>query len=350
LHHEGKPFVAYLHLESETRIPVMTEGVTISTGNGDELQVFAESLEAAVAAIDYLIRVASVGSLLRGHMLHVAPHGPSHQGQAIRVSLRPQIDEERIVLPAEVLNVVKRTIDARLRFHRVLQHHGHISKTGILLHGVPGTGKTLVAKYLIGACQNHTAIVPAGMDRETIREAFRLAAYLQPALIIIEDVDLLGERRETNANVTGLQELMNELDGLAPSTEAIVVMTTNRPDVLEPALASRPGRVSQAVQFPLPDRELRERLLRMFCSRADVSQVSFGTWIDRTEGASPAFLEELTKKAILSAAARSHDPSETANVSLSDENFDQAMHELVVFGGPLTTKILGFARSTDPTP
>jgi ATP-dependent 26S proteasome regulatory subunit len=200
---------------------------------------------------------------------------------------------------------------------------------------------------LIGACQNHTAIVPMGMEAETIREAFRLASYLQPALIVIEDVDLLAARRETNANVTGLQELMNEMDGLAPGAEAIVLMTTNRPEVLEPALAARPGRVSQAIHFPLPDADLRLRLLALFCSAADVAGVNFSHWVERTKGASPAFLEELAKRAILLAAERLEQDARSANVRLTDDDFDRGIHELVVFGGALASRLLGFPMAEE---
>ena len=179
------------------------------------------------------------------------------------------------------------------------------------------------------------------MEAETIREAFRLAAYLYPSLLVVEDVDLLAERRETNANVTGLQELMNEMDGLAPTAETVVLMTTNRPELIEPALASRPGRVSQAIHFPLPDRALRGKLLALFCGPADTSRVRFDSWVDRTEGASPAFLEELVKKALIFAIER-QPPEGSEPIQLTDQDLDHAIHELVVFGGELTTNLLGF--------
>ncbi|MBW3600487.1 MAG: AAA family ATPase, partial [Planctomycetes bacterium] len=346
LFREEQPFAAYLQTPAEAPAVDHEEGFEqLGVSHGIKLQVFAESVDEAARVLEYVLRVASVSSVYRGKMLHVSPRGSGLPGQTIRVADRPLIDPERIVLPPHVLEVVRRSVSARLEFHNLLQRHGHISKTGILLYGPPGTGKTLVAKQLIGACQNHTAVVPAGMETETIREAFRLAAYLQPALIVIEDVDLLAARRESNANVTSLQELMNEMDGLLPSTEAIVLMTTNRPDVLEPALASRPGRVSQAVLFPLPDAPLREKLLRMFCAKADVTQVNFPQWIERTDGASPAFLEELSKRAILFAAERLVHSSSSDAVKLTDADFDRAIHELVVFGGSLTSRLLGFPEN-----
>lgn len=341
LFYQGRPFAAYLGPSATHQY--QDDYVDAPAPSGTNLQVLAESLDDAREIVNYLFRVAATQSVYRGMMLHVT--APKFRGQlpTITVAERAQVGLQRIVLPAPVLEVLDRTISTRLAYHELLKRHGHSSKTGILLHGPPGTGKTLMARHLIGSAQNHTAIVPMGMEAETIREAFRLAAYLQPALVVIEDVDLLAERRESNANVTGLQELMNEMDGLGTSAEAIVIMTTNRPEVLEPALAARPGRVSQAISFPLPDTELRERLLKLFCNRADVSAVNLPHWVERTDGASPAFLEELVKRAIIFAAQRST-PAGKETIALTDADFDAAIHELVVFGGTLTSKVLGFAR------
>lgn len=259
----------------------------------------------------------------------------------MRVAEIPKTEREQIILPSEVLDVIHRSMLGRLRFAKLLEFHGHSSKTGILLHGMPGTGKTLVSKYLINLCKEHTAIIPTGMETETIREAFRMAVYLQPGIIIIEDVDLLAERRETNANITGLQELMNQLDGLTPSRDAIILMSTNRPEIIKSALASRPGRVSQAVAFPLPDSEHREKLLRLFCKAADISSLQVSRWVERTEKASPAFLEELVKLAMIIAAERLDVSEPDVALVLNDSDFDQAIHELVVFGGQIASNVLG---------
>ncbi len=346
LHLEEVPFAATLHTVTASRYEHMEEAVAVRQ-SGEKLQIFARSIDEGTAVINGLMRTASEHSVYRGKLLKVSPNGPGVPGQAIRMTERTNVDIEKIVLPAEIFDVLERSIAARLKYHGLLQRHGHISKTGILLHGAPGTGKTLVCKHLIGSCDQYTTIVPAAMETDTIREAFRLAAYLHPSLVVIEDVDLLAERRETNANVTSLQELMNEMDGLSPTAETIVLMTTNRPELLEPALASRPGRVTQAILFPLPDRELREKLLRLFCGPADIGQVDLTNWIDRTDGASPAFLEELTKKAIIFAAERAPADAVDETLTLTDRDFDQAIHELVIFGGNLTSNTLGFPTSPE---
>ncbi len=308
--------------------------------SSQKLEVYSRNLAHASSVIRDLLALASQHSIYRGKLL-------SLDAQAIRMYARPSIGEDRLVLPDELLALIKRSVVSRMEYHEVLHAAGHESKTGVLLHGAPGTGKTLVSKFLISQCPKHTAIVPIAMDPETIRKAFTMAAYLQPSIVVIDDVDLLAERRESNSNLNGLQELMNELDGMLPSTQAIVLMTTNRPSVLEPALASRPGRVSQAIYFPLPDDRDRERLIKLFTRKLNIAEINLPLWIERTRGASPAFIEELVKKAIVFSAMRAASPTSLPD-KLNDTDFDSAIHELVVLGGSLTTNILGFPDPNSP--
>src|SRR5260370_12130807 len=85
---------------------------------------------------------------------------------------------------------------------------------------------------------------------------FQLARFLQPAMIVIEDVDLIARKREEMhgpCEESMLNKLLNEMDGLREDAAVLFVLTTNRPEHLEAALASRPGRIDQAIEFPLPD-------------------------------------------------------------------------------------------------
>ncbi len=166
-------------------------------------------------------------------------------------------------------------------------------------------------------------------------------------ILLIEDVDLIAVQRQRSTRGTPLlHELLDELDGLAPESRTVVLMTTNRPDVLEPALASRPGRVSQAIEIPLPDADCRLRTLQLFTAKLDVAGVQLSDWVSRTEGASPAFLEELVRRAILFAVDRPlPEMSESAansRTSISDEDLSAAMSEILTSGGRLTQRLLGY--------
>ena len=131
------------------------------------------------------------------------------------------------------------------------------------------------------------------------------------------------------------------MDGLADDADVLFLLTTNRPDILEPALAARPGRVDQAFEIPLPDADCRRRLFALYCQRLTLGSVDLERCIQRTEGASAAFIRELLRKAALFAADEGSD-------CIQDKHLNEAIYELVVEGGTLTRSLLGFA-SGQPT-
>ena len=94
-----------------------------------------------------------------------------------------------------------------------------------------------------------------------------LARLLQPAMVVIEDVDLIARDRERHGGPceeSMLNWLLNEMDGLKEDADILFILTTNRPEELEGALAGRPGRIDQAIEVPLPDDAGREKLVRLY--------------------------------------------------------------------------------------
>src|SRR5947199_8811656 len=121
-----------------------------------------------------------------------------------------------------------------------------------------------------------------------------LQLSLAAATGIIEDVDLIVEERthqEVGCNAL-LFELLNQMDGLASDSDVLFLLTTNRPDILEPALAARPGRVDQAFEIPLPDEDCRRRLFELYGKGLNMKVNNIDSIIKRTEGASGAFICE----------------------------------------------------------
>ncbi len=171
-----------------------------------------------------------------------------------------------------------------------------------------------------------------------IEQSCALARTLQPSIVVLEDVDLVAEERTRPGAACAaplLFELLNQMDGLADDADVLFLLTTNRADILEPALAARPGRVDQAIEIPLPDGECRHRLLELYADGLTLGAVDLQSFVQRTDGASPAFIRELMRKAALFAADESSD-------SIQDRHLDEAIHELVVVGGTLTQSLLGF--------
>ena len=254
------------------------------------------------------------------------------------------VQRDEIVLPDGLLDAIElhtvRFGELRDRMRAMGRH----LKRGILLHGPPGTGKTLTAMYLAGRMPDRTVVVLTGRGHSTIEPSCRLARLLAPSTVVIEDVDLVAEERtHSDAGRTSLLfELLNQMDGLAEDADVLFVLTTNRPDLLEPALAARPGRIDQAIEVPLPDATCRRRLIDRYARGLVLQLAERESFVERTAGVSAAFLRELLRKAALHAADAGPNPVVT------DAHMNAALKELLVDGGELTKSLLGAARS--PTP
>ena len=125
-------------------------------------------------------------------------------------------------------------------------------------------------------------------------------------MIVVEDVDLIAEERDhySGSALPLLFTLLNEMDGLDEDADVVFLLTTNRADLLEDALASRPGRVDQAVHIDLPDREARQRLAASTGVGSRSTTRGLDTVLDRTDGVTASFLKELLRRAAVVAADR----------------------------------------------
>jgi ATP-dependent 26S proteasome regulatory subunit len=167
-----------------------------------------------------------------------------------------------------------------------------------------------------------------------------LARLLQPALVVIEDADLIAGARVTQSGVCEgvmLNLLLNELDGLREQADVIFVLTTNNPQALEPALVSRPGRIDQAIEFPLPDASLRQRLIRLYARSLAVPEELVRELAQRTDGASPAFIKELMRR-IAQHHLKRGDAGDVTRLTV-----ESALHEMLFTGGILNRRLLGGA-------
>jgi ATP-dependent 26S proteasome regulatory subunit len=119
----------------------------------------------------------------------------------------------------------------------------------------------------------------------------------------VEDVDLIAEERTARPGEHPLLfQLLNEMEGLNSTDNVTFLLTTNRADLLEPALAARPGRVDLAAELPLPDADARRALLRLYQGSLVLDGVDLDEVVERTVGSTAPFLRELLRKAALLAA------------------------------------------------
>jgi 26S proteasome regulatory subunit T5 len=159
---------------------------------------------------------------------------------------------------------------------------------GCLLYGVPGTGKTLIARAC-AAKTNSTFLKLAGPQlvqmfigdgAKIVRDAFALAKEKQPAIIFIDELDAVGTKR-FDSDLSGdrevqrtMLELLNQLDGFSSSDDIKVVAATNRIDILDPALL-RSGRLDRKIEFPLPNEEARKNILVIHSRNMNTVDVNY---------------------------------------------------------------------------
>jgi ATP-dependent 26S proteasome regulatory subunit len=252
---------------------------------------------------------------------------------------RPALRRDEVVLPEALLRDVERHTVAIGRRADELRAAGRHLKRGLLLHGPPGTGKTHTVRWLAGELAGSTTIVLSGGALGVAGPVCRLARELAPSLVVLEDVDLVAEER-TMHGAAGyvLFELLNELDGMADDADVAVVLTTNRPDLLEPALAARPGRVDLAVEVPLPDETCRRRLLELYASGLTLELARPDEVVARTAGVTASFFRELMRQAALEATDGA---AAAEGVVVRDEHVAAALDRLLAHAGTLTRILLG---------
>ena len=207
---------------------------------------------------------------------------------------------------------------------------------GVLLSGLPGTGKTLLARAVAGeadvpffsmaASEFVEAIVGVGAAR--VRDLFKEAKEAAPAIVFIDELDAVGRSRTSGvAGFSGgndereqtLNQILTEMDGFDSKTSVIVLAATNRPDVLDQALL-RPGRFDRRVAVQPPDRTGREAILRVHARGVPLDpDVDLGRIAATTPGMVGADLANLVNEAALTAARRGHDVVQEADFTDSLE-------------------------------
>jgi hypothetical protein len=288
------------------------------------------------AAIEHRL---SAQSCYRGRVLSLEQsYAWSGHAQRIQIHDLAPVDRADLILPDKTINAIERNVLGFARQRAALRKLGLSTQKGLLFHGPPGTGKTHCIRYLSGQLKDHTTLLITAEQVGLLPEYMALARLLQPALVVIEDADLIARERAEMDSVCEevmLNRLLNELDGLRERADVFFVLTTNRPAMLEAALVSRPGRIDQAIEFPLPDQRLRQRLIALYACGLSLAEPLMQHLATRTEGASPAFIKELLRR-IAQHHLEAGDPPE-----VSRSTADSALHEMLFSGGLLNKRLLG---------
>jgi hypothetical protein len=317
----------------QTRVDVAVE----NTPAGKE---FAQSL---FKTLEEAVRKAEA---YRGKVLSLE-EGEGYTGESVGITVHrlPTVQRDDLVLPTTTLDLLERNVLQFAAQRRRLIELGQSAKKGLLFYGPPGNGKTYTIRYLISELPGHTTLLIAAEQANRLGEYMNLARLLQPSLVVFEDVDLIARERAQAGSVcqeTLLHKLLNELDGLKEDSEIVLVLTTNRPDVIEDALASRPGRVDQVVEFPVPDEDGRRKLIELYARAIQIPAHVTQEIVQKTEGVSAAFIKELMRRSLQFHLAEADGPMLTAT------DVRRALDEMLVIGGRLNQRTLGFGSGAGP--
>lgn len=309
----------------EIMVPTGTTGATL-------VQQCFRALEQAVqAARTYRGKILSldVDSSYRGH------------SRGITVHRLPAVSRDDVILPEPTLRLLDRNVLSFVGTRDRLRLLGQSTRKGILLYGPPGTGKTHTIRYLAAHLPGHTTLIITAEQIGLLGAYMNLARLLQPSMVVIEDVDLIARDRDDMGpcEESMLNRLLNEMDGLKEDADILFVLTTNRPEDLEGALAGRPGRIDQAIEVPLPDETGRGKLVRLYGKGLPLEDALVAEAARRSEGTSCAFIKELMRRLAQASIARD------GGNSVISADIDEALDDMLFSGGRLNAQLLGGAQA-----
>ena len=301
------------------------------------LEVLAPTPEVAAALLTEVRERSLTSSVLRGQVITFSGNSYEHSLSGITFVRRPDLPADRVILPAGTLEQVRAHVVGLAEHREELRSRGQHLKRGVLLYGPPGTGKTHTVRHLIGAVPDTTVVLLSGTQMAFVAQAAQVARAHQPAIIVLEDCDLIAEDRDHGPYGGGpsplLFTLLDAMDGLDADADVVFLLTTNRAEALERALAQRPGRVDLAVEIPLPDEAARRDLIALYAAEVGFSQPAITEAATAAAGTTASYAKELVRRAVLIAAMDGRDPG--------DADLAAATAALQHDGAALTRALLG---------
>ncbi|RLV95417.1 26S protease subunit RPT4 [Spathaspora sp. JA1] len=211
----------------------------------------------------------------------------------------------------EQIRELREVIELPLKNPELFTRVGIKSPKGVLLYGPPGTGKTLLAKAVAATIGANFIFSPAsaivdkyiGESARLIREMFSYAKEHEPCIIFMDEIDAIGGRRFSEGTSADreiqrtLMELLNQMDGFDSLGQTKIIMATNRPDTLDPALL-RPGRLDRKIEIPLPNESGRLEIFKIHTSKVSKSgEFDFEAMVKMSDGFNGADIRNVVTEA-----------------------------------------------------
>ncbi|MFX1528024.1 MAG: AAA family ATPase, partial [Promethearchaeota archaeon] len=206
---------------------------------------------------------------------------------------------------------LREVIEWPLKYPELYKHLNSRPPNGILLFGLPGTGKTLLARALAHESEVNFISVKGpeflskwvGESEKAVRETFRKARAAAPCIIFFDEIDAIAGMRGrfASSEVTEqvVSQLLTEMDGLEDLRDVILVAATNRPELLDPALL-RSGRFGRHIEIPIPDLESRKEIFKIHLKNKPLAEdVDINKLAEDLEGYTGADIQAISEEATL---------------------------------------------------
>ncbi len=259
------------------------------------------------------------------------------RAQAMEVTESPEVSYADIGGIDEQIREVREAVEDPLESPEQFEQVGIEPPSGVLLHGPPGTGKTMLAKAVANE-SDATFIKMTGSElvqkfigegARLVRDLFALAAEAEPAVVFIDEIDAIASRR-TDSKTSGdaevqrtMMQLLSEMDGFDDRGEIRIMAATNRYDMLDEAIL-RPGRFDRLIEVPKPGPEGRRKILEIHTRDINVDgDIAFDELADELEDYSGADIESLVTEAGMFAIRNDRTTVTRADIEHAQEKLDR---------------------------
>ncbi len=268
-----------------------------------------------------VVPIAMFGYVFAFVVAQVQPHGVVRVSRNTEVTVKTEPVSDSMVRIGEVhyedigglkteVQKVREMVELPIRYPELFERLGIEPPKGVLLHGAPGTGKTLLAKAVANESDAHFIDISGpelvskfvGESEEKLREIFNEAKEKAPTIIFMDEIDAIAPKREEATNEVErrmVSQLLTLMDGMASRGQVIVIGATNRPNAIDPALR-RPGRFDREIEIGVPDRNTRKEILQIHTRNMPLAKdVNIDELADLTHGYTGADISALVREAAM---------------------------------------------------